>query len=122
LARDSINEVLQLREISIMDTQSPSQLPYSLDGIQLWTIWRKEIEHDITSVFSNPRLEKLGMMISAIIKDHVNYSFSICPLEEILQEFEISLSVECPVRQGQQPASIDSNSAEYAHALSRGSV
>ena len=105
-----------------MDTQPPCQLPYPLNGIQLRTIGRKEIEDDITTVFSNPRFEKLGVVISTVIEDYVNYPFSICPLEEIRQEFEIGLGVECPVGQGQQAASIDSDCAEYAHALSRGSM
>jgi hypothetical protein len=84
-----------------MNAQSSCQLPYSLDGIQLWTIGREKIENNITLVLFDPGFKQFGMVISTVIENDMNYPLAACSLDDILQKFEICQGIECLIRQGQ---------------------
>jgi len=66
-----------------MNAQSSCQLPYSLDGIQLWTIGREKIENNITLVLFDPGFKQPGIVISTVIENDMNYPLAACSLDVV---------------------------------------
>jgi len=68
------NDVIQLREIPIMEASPTRQLPDALDGIQLRAICREEVEGEMFDALLSPLKVKTRMVESGVIRNHYDAS------------------------------------------------
>ena len=118
---DGSDDVLQHREVTIMQAQTPCQLPYSLDGIQVGTIGRKEVEFKMARLPEPPSLVEARVVIVGIVRDdHDPASGSTRGLPQLLHKAEECLFVEAIIFPSKnEPAILQTNRAEVAHTVTR---
>ena len=107
-----------------METQSARQFPNSLDGIQFWTVGRKEFQGERRFLLSTPRqMQPRSMVVGVVADGHHAASTTDCGGLKRLQEGPETGAVEAaafPLMN--QFAIVDADRAKVADALARGMV
>lgn len=67
---DRRDHIFDRREIPIVGRETPGQLPYSFNRIEIRTIGRKEFKPEPRLRSFSPLLMQRGVMVSSIIGDH----------------------------------------------------
>jgi hypothetical protein len=47
--------IARLMEVAVMQATAPSQFPYTLDGVEFWTVRRQEVQPEIIGHLTAPR-------------------------------------------------------------------
>lgn len=82
-----MDDVLQHWEISVVQTESASQLPKSLDGIKVWAVWWKKIQSKTIPMLLSPFLMKSGVVVAGVVRNDQNTPAAFgTDLPETLQE------------------------------------
>ncbi len=106
----------------VVGAEAACELPNPLDGIELRTIGRQEVEDHPVLVSCEERLEIGGMMVTSVVQNQHHEGAPAVLIKKLLQEGLESCGIEliCPSRN--QAAFLDADRAEHSRALSSGGV
>jgi hypothetical protein len=105
-----------------MNTKLSSQLPDSLNRIELRTIRRQKIQPQFPPVIPQPELQQSGMMISGVIQNNHHLLVGGTMAKEVFQEFTKSLPVEVVPLLGYQSAIPQSDGSKHPDLFMRRSL
>ena len=106
----------------VVGAEASGQLPNPLDGIEVGTVGRQEVERHPVLVLGEERLESGGMMVASVVQHQDHASAPAMLIEKLFQEGLEGLGVEFVGQPRDQTAFLDADRTEHPHALSSGRV
>lgn len=73
-SKDRVHEFLQFREVSIVRTETPLQLPNPFNRIEIGAIGREKTELQPKAMLVKPRLKNSRMVMPSVVCDHDHLS------------------------------------------------
>lgn len=100
--KDGVHEFLQFREVSIMRTKTPGQLPNPFDRIDIGTVGRKKIDLQPKAMLVKPRQKNSCMVMPGVVCNHDHLSIRAGMTKKDSQKSLECLGVERLGRLGDQ--------------------
>ena len=105
-----------------MKTESTSEFPHALRGIQVRTIRRQEVQHEAFSPLLSPVLVQSGMVVFRVVgNDHGSSSRADANPVKVFQELPAGRGVELACLPPEEESAVaQADRAKVTHALSGG--
>ena len=112
------NEFVQIREVTIVETATPDQLPHAFDRIEFWTVWRQEMQAEVVGHQAAPGRMQVGMVIASVVQDDDHFPMRAVVPSEFGVEIPAGVGVKDAIGSGHdQLAVVEAYRAEKTDAL-----
>lgn len=116
---DRRDNVVQSREIPIVQTTAADQLPDAFDRIEFGTVRRQEMKAEMSCNIFSPLLVQAGVVVTGVVDNHDNGPARVAAdTFDLLEEIPAGIGVEHAFRSGHNKFAIPkSHRTEIADAL-----